>query len=206
MDVGALAMLEVAEEALALEVQDEELFFAVAGVLEDRAVALVFFRGVDDIPALVDRQAAVHFDEGVLAELHRADGHRLVPFPGCGDVDDVDVIPGDHFFPGVLVAAVDGRRLARLLADDFRLRLGAIIKDVADRDDFHEGRRHSRGDVGAATIEADDAHANLLHGLGREIPDGFIAGRPRADRADIGGGPTHHLGGIRLRFSRRNRT
>ena len=205
MDVGALAMLEVAEEALALEVQDEELFFAVAGVLEDRAVALVFFGGIDDIPALIDRQAAVHFDEGVFAQLHRADGHRLVPFPRGGDIHDVDIIPGDHFFPGVLVSAVDGRRLARLLADDLGLRLGPVVEDVADRDDFHEGRRHGGGDVGAAAIEADDAHANLLHGLGREIPDGFIAGRPRADRADIGGGPTHHLGGIRLGFRRRNR-
>ena len=52
VDVATFAVLEVAEEALAGEVQDEELFFAVAAVFEDWAMALVFFRGVDDIPAL----------------------------------------------------------------------------------------------------------------------------------------------------------
>ena len=139
MDVAAFTVLKVAEEALAGEVQDEELFLAVAAVLEDRAVALLFFRGVDDVPAFVDRQAAVHFDEGVLAELHGADGHRLVPFPRRSDVDDVDIVACDHLLPDILVAAVDDGRLTGLLTNDFRLRLGAIVEDVADRDDFGKG-------------------------------------------------------------------
>jgi len=54
MDIGALGMLEVAEEALAGEVQDEEFFFAVAAVLDDRAMALGLLRHVHELPALVD--------------------------------------------------------------------------------------------------------------------------------------------------------
>ena len=54
MDVSALGMLEVAEEALAGKVQDEELFFAIAAVLDDGAVALGLLRHVHELPAFVD--------------------------------------------------------------------------------------------------------------------------------------------------------
>ena len=203
MDVGAFAVLQVAEEALALQVQDEEFLFAVAAVLEDRAMALVFFGGVDDIPALVDRQAAVHFDEGVLAELHRPDGHRLVPFPRGGDIHDVEVIARDQFLPGVLVAAVDRRRPAGLLPHDLGLRLRAFVEDIAERDDFHEGRGDARGDVGAAAVQADDTHADFFLRLRRQVPDRLVTSGTWTRRAHGGGGTMRQLRRIRLGLGRR---
>ena len=205
VDVGALAMLEVAEEALALQVEHEELFLPVAAVLEDRAVALVFFGGVDDIPALVDRQPAVHFDEGVLAQFHRADGHRLVPFPRGGDIHHVEVFACDEFLPGVFVAAVDRRRPAGLLPHDLSLRLRAFVEDIAERDDLDEGSGDARSDVGTAAVEADDAHADLFLRLRRQVPDGLVAGGTRARRAHVGGGAMLQLRRIRLRFGGRSR-
>ena len=199
-------MLEVAEEALPLQVQDEELLLAVAAVLEDRAVAPVFLGGVDEIPALVYRQAAVHFDEGVLAQLHRPDGHRLVPFPRGGDIHDVEVFACDEFLPGVFVAAVDRRCPSGLLPNDLGLGLRAFGEDIAERDDFHEGRGDARGDVGTAAVEADDAHADLFLRLRLQIPDGLVAGGTRTRRAHVGGGPMLQLCRIGLSLGRRRQT
>ena len=128
-----------------------------------------------------------------------------MPFPGRGYVDDVDIVAGDHLLPDVLVAAIDGRRLAGLLANDFGLRLGAIIEDIADRDDFGERRGGHGGDMRRTAIESDDADADLLSGLGGQVPDGFVASRAGSRRAHLGRGQTFKLRRIRLGFGERNR-
>ncbi|GBL43877.1 alpha-N-acetylgalactosaminidase [Verrucomicrobiota bacterium] len=176
VDVGALGMLEFAEEALAGHVQDEELLIAVAAVLDDRAVALGLLRGVDQFPAFVNRDGGRHLDEGVLAALHGLESHRHVPFPRSGDVDHVDVIPGDHLFPGILGVGVDDRLLAGLGLHVVEGALGALGLEVADRHHFGEVDVDRGVDVGHAAGEADERAAHLLQGLGLQVPDRLIAG------------------------------
>ena len=202
MDVGALRVLEVAEEALAGEVQDEELFFAVAAVLDDRAVALGLLRHVHELPAFVDGHRGRDLDEDVLALLHGLEGHRDVPFPGGGDVDDVDVVAGDQLLPGVLVTEVHHGFLARLLLDVLGGALGALLDDVADGDDLGERDVGGGVHVAAATVQADEAATDLFRRLGGEIPDRLVAGRARAGHGDIARAEELEVARVGLGFGR----
>ena len=53
--------------------------------------------GVDEHPALTQRERDGFFDVDVLAGEHRGAGHGGVPVIGGGDEDDVDIVTGDEF-------------------------------------------------------------------------------------------------------------
>ena len=204
VDVGALGVLEVAEEALAGEVQHEELFVAVAAILDDGTVALGLFSHVHELPALVDGDGGGDFDEGVLALFHDLEGHRHVPLPRGGDEDDVDVVAFEHLFPRVLVAEIHRGFLAGDLLDVGSGALGPGFNDVADGDDFGERDVRRRVHVGTPAVEADDGDPDFLDGLGRQVPDGLVASRARTSRRDVARVEEFEVAGVRLGFGRRD--
>ncbi len=204
VDVGALSVLEVAEEALAGKVEYEELFFAIAAVLDDCAVALGLLRHVHELPTLVNGNRRQDLDEGVLALGHGFEGHRHVPFPRGGHVDDVDIIALQHLLPDVLVAEIHRGLLAGDFIDVGGGALGAGFDDVADSDDF--GERDIRGGVHviAPTTEADDGDADLLSRLGGKFPDGLVARRAGMRSRDIACAQEFEVARVGLSFDRRD--
>ena len=163
-------------------------------------IALGLLRGIDQLPAFVDGDGRGDLDEGVLAALHGLDGHRHVPFPRRGDVDDVDVVAGHHLLPGILGVGVDDRLLAGLRLHVVEGALGAFGLEVADRHDFSEVDVHGRVHVRHAAREADEGAADFLQGLGLEVPDRLVAGGARARRGDVLRVQQFQGLGIRSRF------
>ena len=65
--------------------------------------------GVDEHPALTQRERDGFFDVDVLAGEHRGAGHGGVPVIGGGDEDDVDIVTGDEVLKlGVDIHALIG--------------------------------------------------------------------------------------------------
>jgi len=191
VDVRALAVDELAELAMAHEVEREHLDIAVAAVLELHAVAARALGRLDARPALLQRHRRRHFDGDVLAVLHRVERDRRVQLPGRRDVDEIEVAVA-HRLPRLrlvgtraLLAVVDevaaGRRAAVLLHDLLHP-VDARLVEVAERRDLHAGnRREAVHRAGAAHPEAHHADAHLLDRRHRER-------RHRARSADPGGG------------------
>ena len=89
--MGAVAVDDLAEEALADHVQHGQVVATETPVLEHHtgnAGGLVRFH---QIPTFVKGQRTGDLDRHIFAGLHRGDGHLGVPLPGRGDDDGVEI-------------------------------------------------------------------------------------------------------------------
>ena len=91
VQVPALRVQQLAEDALPHHVEDHHLFTVVAAVLHHHAVAARLLGRVHQLPALVDRRRHRHLGGGVLPLAHRLDAHRRVQLPGRDDEDEVEI-------------------------------------------------------------------------------------------------------------------
>ena len=138
--------------------------------------------GVDEGPDVLQGARGGHFDGGVLAVLHRAEGDGYVMAPVGADIDEVEVLLLAERLVGVFRAGVFlGGGHASLGEDG--LAFGHALGD-----DVAEGGDDGAGNVGqafhgvpAAHAEADDADADGLEGFGPEADDVLLAGRTRGD-------------------------
>ena len=204
VDVRALAVHELAEDAVAHEVEREHLDVAVAAVLELHAVALRALGGLDERVALLKRHRGGHLDRDVLAMLHRVEGDLGVERPGRGDVYEVEVAFAHRPVGGGLVRPAVARRLVHevlaglglaVLGEPRLLVRDAVPVEVA------EGGHLDAGDVGqavhgagAAHPEADHADADLadrLVGVGRHRAGGAYLGVSGCRAPRVGGGCAH---------------
>ncbi len=135
--------------------------------------------------------------------LHRRHGHRDVPGPGRGNVDDVDVLAGHQLFPDVLGAAVHFGPLAADLLAAVGGAFRPVGAQVADSDHFGELDVEAVIEMGHAAAEADVGDADLVERLGGEVVDRFLARRARPGGHDVradhdAGGQGHRTrGGFR---------
>ena len=111
VEVGRLAVQQLAEQPQAAEVQAEQFLAAVAAVLHHHAVLPRPLGRLHQLPAFVERDAGGHLREGVLAGIHRIHAHPRVPLPRRGDDHDVDVVALEHPLVIFVAVAVGGRRL-----------------------------------------------------------------------------------------------
>ena len=161
VDVGGLAVSELAEEALAAHVEHHELFASVANVLHHHAVSSAALLRFDEAPAFVDRHRRRHLDERVLAGLHGVHGHRCVPSPRCRDHDDVEVGALEHAAVVLVTARVlVGARAALCLAivEMLARRRGVVVAKCFDLDTFEEKKLSEV--ESASCAEADEPDAN----------------------------------------------
>ena len=91
VQVAALGVKDLPEEPLPHHVEDHHLGTAVVAVLHHHAVLAVFLRGLDELPAVVQRHRRGDLGRSMFPVLHRRDAHRHVPFPRCRVEDEVDV-------------------------------------------------------------------------------------------------------------------
>src|SRR5262249_32063295 len=88
----AAGQRDLAELALAEEVDGRARAGHAAALGTGLADAVVLAGRLDDAPALADVMADRLLDVDVLAGLDGPDGHQRVPVVGRGDADDVDAI------------------------------------------------------------------------------------------------------------------
>ena len=178
MQIPALGVQDLAEEALADHVEDHHLGAIVVAVLHHHAVLAVFLGVLDELPAIVERHGRRDFGCRVLAVLHRCDADRHVPFPWRGIEDEIDVFGLTQSFevtrsPGVTVGSFwPGRN------DQFLHQLHAVFGDVADRGDAHAGNTKHVANVRCPlTPDTDKADADLRDGRrGKAGPRVFRGG------------------------------
>ena len=126
-------------------------------------------------PAAVEVQSGGHFDRGVFAAGHGAHGHRDVPIPGRGDVDQIEVHLTE--IPPVLGAGdkFPGRAASVFLKDPLGKR-HSFGTDVAEGDDVHVLHfRQAFHCAGSAHTQAHDAYPHPLERRGGE-PAHIVAG------------------------------
>ena len=165
VDVGALGVRQLAEDACPHHVEHEHLAPAVAAVLEDRAVPARRFGGVDELPALLDRLHPGHLAAHVRAALHRGDRHGQVPVPGRRDVDQVEVASLAEVLEVVVAVGVAVRLLlAGLDNGGLRLRhlLGHDVADGLQLDARHVQDVTEQAAAAAAAADQREAHAGAL--------------------------------------------
>ena len=180
VDVGALAVGDLAQKAEVHEVEGEHLVFAVAAVLELHAVALRALARLHELPALLHREGARHLGDHVLAVLHRVERDRHMQLPGRGVVDEVDLGILAHALPvlGPLVA-VDLRRRRLLVGEVLERALAARGVDVADGGDVTARHEREAGNAGLPASESDHAHAQVAERL--VMVGGHLPGTRDAD-------------------------
>ncbi len=169
VQVAALGVQDLAEQALARHVEDHHLRTVVVAVLHHDAVLAMRLGELDQPPAVVDRVSRRHLGRGVLAVLHRRGAHGHVPPPRGGGEDEVEVLVFAHAHEVRLTPRVERGRPTTVL-DDPRCDLpGAGLDDVADRDDLHPVDAEKVAHV-RATLEPDpdEADADDVDGVGGE--------------------------------------
>ena len=106
VQVAALAVEDLAQEPLPHQVQAEHLRAVIDAVLHHQAEFPGLLRGLEQLPALLQRGAHRHLRDGVLAGPHRRQHHGGVPLPGRGRVHQVDVLLLAHPLEVARAAAV----------------------------------------------------------------------------------------------------
>ena len=186
--VGAFRVDGLADGAGLDHRQGAQLEEIVAAVLQHNAVLARALGRVDEGPDVLQGAGGGHFDGGVLAVFHRAEGDGHVVAPVRADVDEVEVLLLAERLVGVFRAGVflGGGHAAP--GEDGLAFGDAFGNDVA------EGGDDSAGDIGqafhgvpAAHAEADDADADGLQGVGPEADDILLPGRTRGDVGLQGG-------------------
>ena len=163
--VGAVAVDDLAEQALADHVQHGQVVAAEAPVLEHHAGDAGLFVGVDQIPAFFQGIGRGNFDGGVFPGFHGINRHGRMPLPVCGDNDGIQVIPVHQFFKGIFVFEVGLRLGSSGLDDHIHRQIQMGFLDIAEGRDLHI--LHTQQDVhqGAAPIPGAD-HTDTCAFLG----------------------------------------
>ena len=183
--IGALGVVEFAENPFPRQVQKEKLVLAVATVFQDQTVPLRALAGVHQPPAIVHSDSGGDFDEGVPAAFHGAKGHGHMPFPGSGDIDDINIRQITQFFPDVFGAAKNGGAFATGLFHGRRGRVGALGAQIAHGRDVGEFNAQNVADeAGAASAATDEGRAHPGLRRGRKLVDRLLAGGAGARLAD----------------------
>ena len=178
----APAVNDLAEETLLDHVQAGELEEVIAAVLQHDAVLARALGGVDEGPDVLQGARCRHFDGGVLAVLHRAEGDGYVVAPVRADIDEVEVLLLAERLVGIFRAGVFLGGGHAALGEDGLAFSHTLGDDVAEGGDDGAGNvGQAFHGVSAAHAEADDADADGLEGFGPEADDVLLAGRTRGD-------------------------
>ena len=178
VNVGRLAVQQLADDALTDHVEVEQFLPPVAHVLHVHAVAGGLLGRVHELPHLVEGDGDRRLDEHVGAGLHGGHAHGRVGLPGGGDDDHVRLHLGEHRPVEVRVAEVE-LRFVTLGHDALLGPLGEVLVEVADRNDLGAlDRRELRRVAAAAGAHADHGDADL-----RDLRRGEVAHVLRAGPA-----------------------
>ncbi len=189
VQVPAVAVGDLAEDALVRHLQQRELVAAVAAVLREPQVLACRLRGVDQAPELGQLGRDRQLDHRVGPGLHGGLALGVVELPRGGDVDEVELGPVHHLRERPLAPAeLGGARVAGGL-DQVGCGGGALGPDVADghdhgAGDVDPGRQHPHPPV----AEADDPDPDDVHRLERDVEHGLRAGPGRRRGGGPGGG------------------
>ena len=157
VDVGAFAVNERAEDALAHHVEGEHLAVAVAAVFQEHAVDAVLFGQVDDVPAVFHVENHRHFAGHVLFVAEGVLHHLHVHLPRRGDVDEVDVRVVNELFPFLRATIVALGGGETVVGEPLRGSRDTRLEEVAER-------RHAHAGDGGKTIDrAGATHAQANH-------------------------------------------
>ena len=99
MNICPFRVHNFTEKSLACHIQGHEFEKVIAAILKHHAVPPGLFRCFHKLPALIKRCCGRHFNGSVFALLHGINSHGGMPFPGCGDVDQVNVFAFTHLLP-----------------------------------------------------------------------------------------------------------
>ena len=159
--MGAMAVDDLAEQALADHVQHGQVVAAEAPVLQHHAGHAGGLVRFHQIPTLIQRDGTRHFHAGVLAGLHGADRHRRVPLPRRGDDHRVEIAASHQSLEVFVAARIEFRSCPPRPHSHISSPSGGSGVDVADggnRDALHA--QHDFQQARAAPADADTTDAN----------------------------------------------
>ena len=94
---------------MAHHVEHHQFFAAVVDVLHHHAVFLSALSGIDNLPALLNRERHWHLNKGMFAALHGFDCHRRVPFPRGRNNHNIDIIAAQQIAIAQIITSIDSR-------------------------------------------------------------------------------------------------
>ena len=187
MRIGAVAVDDLAEQALPDHVEHRQVVLAVAPVLQHHVWDPVCLVRIHQAPALVESQCGRDLARSVLAGLHAVDGHDRVPLPRRGDDHRVEVIARHEALEIVFVAGVAFRpgpsELLHLLLRCRQIAGTSMSQSAGTLTSFIESSR--RKQTAAAIAHTD--HADLHRGFPSPHPKSTraAAATPRKLRRSI---------------------
>ena len=101
MDISSFHMQNLPEKSLSGHFQGHNFKEIVAAVFQLHAMLLGSLRSFDQLPALIEGAGSRHFYCCMLARFHSKNCHWDVPFPRRGNVNQIQIWPLAHFFPGI---------------------------------------------------------------------------------------------------------
>src|SRR5271170_3022742 len=115
MKISTLAIKQISKEPCVGHAQDEGLVIAVTAVFQHRAVSSGVLRGIDQLPAVLDRGRRRDLYSHVFPMIHSGDRHLDMPVPRRRDDDQVKIAASYQRLEGMVALSVQCRRfLARL--------------------------------------------------------------------------------------------
>ena len=180
MVIRALSVQQFSEDSGANHVQDEQFAVPVTTILHDHAVTAGLFRRVNNLLALFDGVYGRNFHAGVRSALHGGYGHGSVPVPGCGDVNEIEIVAFAEIFVVVLAVGVNFGALAAAFLHHFLGVSGVLFYRVTDRIHLYvRNRQEIRQHAGAAAADSNYTEAHGISGLKFHANHRFVCGGGR---------------------------
>ena len=174
VQVAALTMHELAEDARMRRVYHRHRVLVVAAVGERHAVAAVLLGGFHDRPGVVDPAHARHLHHRVYSALHGIARDHAVRLPVRVDVHEV----AHAGFAQLLVRLGANKELRlpeTILLQRLLMVLRLVLVEFAERHHLHAGHvAKTMHSTAAASARADHRHADLLELRRRESHEGRL--------------------------------
>src|SRR5215212_5088603 len=104
----------------------------ITTVLHDQTMTTRTLRRVNNIPTIFERVRSRHFSPGVLSCSQSSEHLRSMPFPGRGNIDEIEIITRDESFEVSLSVAVDSGCFLTGLLDHLGRMRALLFHNVTD--------------------------------------------------------------------------
>ena len=183
MQIAALRVQQLAEQALADHTENHHLGAVVADVLHHHAVPAGPFGRFDQVPALVDGDGHRHLSGGVLAGPHRCEANRRVPLPRRRGEHQIELLLLAHAAKVVGAARITGGARPPGTLDESLYLVDFLRDDVAHGGDCNAVDLEKILDVARSLMaDADEPDPHRLERRGRKQPANGTGVRRRVEQ------------------------
>ena len=177
MDIGTFNMEDLPKKSVLSHIQGSEFEEIIDAILKLHAMFSCAFRGIYQLPYLINRHRSRHLYSRMLAVFHCIDTHRRMTFPVCDNIDQIHLIALAQPLPCIFSDKLQRSRFSCLLKSPLAP-VNLILSYITQGSDL--GSRNMGKTVnGAYTTHSQsyDTYTDRIHRFTGKTHHIFLTGR-----------------------------